>query len=98
MIVLAMRRGETVPEAVRLEVWRRDRGVCQRCFRASCLPCEPHHKKFRSRGGSNEAKNLVLLGRVCHDAVHAHAPDTAKFRTFRWQQEGQTEADAARQG
>lgn len=94
----AVGRGEPIPVSVKLEVWTRDSGICRRCFSTTCQPVEPHHVKFRSRGGSNEPKNLILLGARCHRAVHDHRPDTDQFRSFRWQEEGQTEADAARQG
>jgi len=46
-----------------------------------CPPCggtftnedlmEAHHKTFRSRGGEDKYKNLVLLHRHCHDKLHA---------------------------
>ena len=52
-----------------------------------------HHKKFRSRGGSNDPKNLSPLCWRCHNAVHAHEPGTEKYRTHSWQEEGQSEAD-----
>lgn len=52
-----------------------------------------HHKKFRSRGGSNRLVNLCHLCARCHNGVHAYKPGTAGFRTHGWQEEGQTEAD-----
>ena len=52
-----------------------------------------HHKKFRSRGGSNDPINLVPLCLKCHADVHAYRGAWAKkYRTHRHQQEGKTEA------
>lgn len=65
---------------------------CDRC--GTSRNVQMHHRKYRSRGGSDDPKNLVPLCRVCHFDVHSHKPGTEKWRTHRWQEEGQTEADA----
>ena len=55
---------------------------------------EPHHKKYRSRGGSDKLINLALLCHKCHDCVHGITGDwTKKYRTFSFQKEGETEYD-----
>ena len=55
---------------------------------------EPHHVKYRSRGGSDKLINLALLCHKCHDCVHGITGDwTKKYRTFSFQNEGETEYD-----
>lgn len=72
----------------------RSRGVCEAglpgCQRA---PVQAHHRKYRSRGGSDALVNLDDLCAPCHEAVHRHRPGTARFRTPSWAPEGTTEAD-----
>lgn len=53
-----------------------------------------HHKKYKSRGGSDAAINLAHLCDACHEAVHRHRPNTEKFRTHSWQNEGEHEEPA----
>lgn len=89
-----MKRAQPIPQKTKREVWERDGGICQRCGTMKCGPLHPHHKKYRSRGGSNSVINLVLLGAGCHRAVHNHAPNTAQFRTPSWAPEGTSEIEA----
>ena len=35
-------------------------------------PVHVHHRKFRSRGGTNALSNLVHLCEPCHSFVHSH--------------------------
>ena len=70
--------------------------TCANCGKWTHEP--PHHKKYRSRGGSNDHINMVTLcGRFeddCHGKVHRHEGAwTAKFRTSRYQDEGETEEE-----
>jgi len=41
--------------------------VCFLCHRRAA---HKHHKIYRSRGGSDDSGNLVLLCIMCHNAVH----------------------------
>ncbi len=86
-----------LPASLRLHVLSRDKFACQaglpNCAGKDGL--EPHHMKFRSRGGSDDPVNLVSLCRNCHDKVHAHFLGTGRWRTFSWQDEGYTEDDEA---
>lgn len=71
-----------IPEAVRIEVLKRDRYSCRYAgcdFDARNPPPGPrrrlelHHITEHSRGGANDAENLVTLCNVHHDAVHGGA-------------------------
>ena len=73
----------------------KNNGFCFACKKHKSL--EKHHRKFISRGGSDDPVNIDWLcwWEGCHDTVHQqpHIPWTRKFRTFEWQAEGQTEHD-----
>ena len=47
-----------------------------------------HHIEFRSRGGKDEAANLVLVCRGCHSDIHGHvvklAGTATALRIARW--------------
>ncbi len=64
------RNTTTIPPRVRREVLARDRHRCRApgCGRRRYL--EVHHVVARSRGGSNEAANLVTLCSACHRVWH----------------------------
>jgi hypothetical protein len=53
----------SIPEAVRIEVWRRDGGTC-RC--GSRRRLEYDHIIPLSKGGSNTARNIELLCEACN--------------------------------
>lgn len=57
---------DTIPSAIRREVWRRDEGKCRKCGSRSNL--EYDHIIPVSRGGSNTARNIELLCEVCNRA------------------------------
>jgi HNH endonuclease len=57
-------RREAVPERVRHEVWRRDRGSCVECGSRARL--EFDHIIPVSRGGSNTARNIELRCEPCN--------------------------------
>jgi len=57
-------RRETVPEHVRILVWRRDQGKCVRCGSQQNL--EYDHIIPVSQGGSNTARNIQLLCETCN--------------------------------
>jgi len=50
------------------EVLKRDDYRCQGCGNTRHL--ELHHIIFRSQGGKDEADNLVMLCRRCHQRTH----------------------------
>jgi 5-methylcytosine-specific restriction endonuclease McrA len=45
----------------------RDSVLCEVC---SSSPCQIHHVRFKSQGGTNEIKNLIALCSHCHDIAH----------------------------
>jgi hypothetical protein len=57
-------RREAIPERVRHEVWRRDRGTCVECGSRARL--EFDHIIPVSRGGSNTPRNLELRCEPCN--------------------------------
>lgn len=59
----------SIPEAVRIEVWRRDGGKCSRCGSRSSL--EYDHIVPVSKGGSNTARNVELLCEECNRSKSA---------------------------
>lgn len=71
-----------VYEALRLEIYRRDLGLCRSCgmtvelhtsniFKLAHL----HHIVYRSAGGGDTPENLVILCASCHNDEHRHAID-----------------------
>ena len=64
------RNTTTIPLRVRRKVLARDKHRCRApgCGRTRFL--EVHHIKPRSRGGSNQAENLVTLCAACHRLWH----------------------------
>lgn len=57
---------ERIPENVRSEVWRRDKGQCTRCGSRNRL--EFDHIVAISLGGGNTARNIELLCESCNRA------------------------------
>ncbi|MCW5556106.1 MAG: HNH endonuclease [Verrucomicrobiae bacterium] len=57
-------RRESIPEEVRIFVWRRDEGRCVKCGSQERL--EFDHIIPVSRGGSNTVRNIQLLCEVCN--------------------------------
>ena len=54
----------TIPEKVRVEVWRRDGGKCAKCGSRENL--EYDHIIPLSKGGSNTSRNIELLCEKCN--------------------------------
>lgn len=54
------------------EVWERDEWTCQgeNCPGGWALDSRPHHKIFRSQGGSDTMENLITLCIHCHGKEH----------------------------
>ncbi|MEA2430967.1 MAG: hypothetical protein QOF65_1047 [Thermoleophilaceae bacterium] len=62
--VPALPRREAIPQRVRHEVWRRDRGSCVECGSRARL--EFDHIIPVSRGGSNTTRNIELRCEPCN--------------------------------
>jgi hypothetical protein len=60
----AAARRQAIPERVRHEVWRRDRGTCVECGSRGRL--EFDHIIPVSRGGANTVRNLELRCEPCN--------------------------------
>ena len=87
-----MKRGVKIPLSVRYELYEAADGKCEaRLSGCSYHGADSHHRKLRSRGGSNELSNLLLLCRSCHDKITDNKPGTDKYRTFSYQSEGTDE-------
>jgi 5-methylcytosine-specific restriction endonuclease McrA len=90
---------QTIPPRIRRAVWRRDHGRCRvpGCRAARFL--EVHHLVPRSRGGTHDPSNLVLVCSAHHGRVHdgslrlgGQAPDRI---VVEWQDALRREASAA---
>jgi len=66
----SLRLRPRIPESVRIEVWRRDNGMCARCGSREKL--EYDHIVPISRGGSNTARNIELLCESCNRSKGAN--------------------------
>ena len=55
-----------------LYLWKRQDGLCPRCNQpiTSITGWHSHHVIWKSRGGSDEAANRVLLHPTCHRQLH----------------------------
>lgn len=81
-----------IPLKIKLALYQRAAGMCEaRLKDCAYWGSDPHHRKLRSRGGTNALENLLLLCRSCHDRVTRMAQGTSRFRTHSWQKEGYTE-------
>ena len=60
----------SIPEQVRIEVWRRDGGKCVKCGSRENL--EYDHIIPISKGGSNTARNIELLCEKCNRSKGAN--------------------------
>ena len=59
---------QSIPTAVKREVWRRDGGRCQECGSRERL--EYDHEIPVSKGGSNTARNIRILCEKCNRKKH----------------------------
>ena len=59
-------------------VYARCQGYCEKCGNRLPESWALHHRKLKSRGGKDEASNLVALHHGCHnldtDSVHLNPP------------------------
>ena len=90
-----MKRAQPIPKSISKALAERSKGRCEVGLPKYCqiTATDPHHKKNRARGGSNDLINLIHACRSCHRAIHDHRAGTNRFRTHSWQDEGQSEAD-----
>lgn len=58
---------EELTEELRAYVFFRDEGICQICGKSGS---EPHHIKYRSKGGKHCANNLASTCQKCHSKIH----------------------------
>ena len=65
-----VRAAQTVPPATRRLVIARDHGRCTVPGCRASHDVDVHHLRWRSRGGSHEPSNLILLCGTHHTAVH----------------------------
>lgn len=55
----------------RITVLLREKGMCLRCGAwMANIPSDCHHRKLRSRGGTDDTANLVHICAPCHREVH----------------------------
>ena len=91
---LKPKRSKAIPESSKKAVKKRSMGYCEAQL-TGCLSfaTDFHHVKSRARGGTNDPINLKNVCRKCHQKITDNQPGTEKFRTFSFQEEGQSEAD-----
>lgn len=62
----------------RSAVWKRADGKCERCGTRversvdSLKAGHVHHRVFKSRGGKDDPRNLILTCAWCHAEAHGH--------------------------
>ena len=70
-------RGSGIRPEQRAAVLVRDGHHCRRCGRSVVdFPAGIHHRFMRSRGGSDNLANLILLCQLCHLDVHHEVADS----------------------
>ena len=64
-------------------VWTRCKGYCEKCGLPLGDDWALHHRKLKSRGGKDEASNLVALHHACHNtgthSVHLNPAKAEKI-------------------
>lgn len=64
--------GSTIDADLRRLVLERDNWTCVCCGERLEPGWQCHHRKLRSRGGSDSASNLIALCAHCHRRIHGH--------------------------
>lgn len=85
-----MKRGLPITPKARKIVKERSQGRCEgglRQYGCTGMGEELDHKKLRSRGGSNDPKNLQHLCRPCHRAKTLNKPGTEHLSIHSWEVE-----------
>jgi hypothetical protein len=60
-----------IDPALRRQLRERANGRCESCDEPLGSVFEAHHRKLRSRGGTDEVTNLLALCRSCHSGWHS---------------------------
>lgn len=71
---------QTIPPSIRRKVLKRDRYRCQMPGCTNTRFLEIHHRRARSKGGSDQPENLITLCSGCHQQVHQHGWDVNLLR------------------
>lgn len=66
------KKSKNVSKEIREQIIERDHHVCRYCGSRERL--QVHHIKYRSKGGSEEADNLITLCEWCHYEIHKDEP------------------------
>ena len=63
-----------IPQHVKIQVAKRDRGRCRDCGTSGTLktPLQYHHLKAWADGGTHTMKNIILLCGMCHAKIHGY--------------------------
>jgi len=70
----------------------RAKGKCEaRLSECQRTATQIHHIKLRSRGGSDEPINLMVVCLICHKNITENKPGTHRFRGHSWNVEGTDE-------
>jgi len=70
-----MSKRQTITRKRRLDVFNRDKFICQKCgFKGRSDDLEAHHKKMKIDGGKDDDSNLITLCTICH----YYSPDEEK--------------------
>ena len=65
-----------------LHLWQEQKGICPMCNQkiTKLTGWHNHHIVWRTNGGTDEAKNRVLLHPNCHSQVHSQGLEVVKPR------------------
>ena len=86
-------KGLPLTPEMRKAVHNRSGGKCEARIFGICTytGTEIHHRKLRSRGGTNYLRNLMYCCSSCHLAISSMHPGTERYRTHSYDAEGLTE-------
>lgn len=83
-----MRRGQPIPQKVRVQVAERSQGYCEgRVKGCTLLGTEMDHIKSRARGGSNQSGNIRHLCHNCHQKKTENKPEARHLSKHSWEPE-----------
>ena len=63
------KKNRTLTTSIKIEVFRRDKYLCQECGRGREAKLHVHHIIPFSRGGSDEMSNLITLCESCNESI-----------------------------
>lgn len=92
-MALTIRRrlcGSVADEEARSSSWNAavKRRVCELCGSDRVADLEVHHIRERAAGGSNEARNLMVLCEGCHDRHHSAPQESAASKPLQMTSDG----------